>query len=118
MSSKEPYIIAALSVIVTYFAITAIGTMYDGEITLGTLLWTSFLLANIATWTRACTKSEVVAGSPTSRNTTLNSFPQSPAPNGMMGMALGMSTPDRKLKFKASGDERDWFAANSNSVKV
>lgn len=112
MSSKEPYIIAALSILTTYIIMSVLGNLYDGEITLGTLVWTSFLLANIATYSRACARPEVPS-SPMAHNVP-NGGPLTPG----MGMGLGMSTPERKLKFKASGDEKDWFAASNNSIKV
>lgn len=115
MSSKEPYIVAALSILSAYIVISILGNMNDGDITLGTITWTSFVLANIATWTRACARPQVVT-SPMA-NSTSSGFSNVNSPNSS-SMGFGLSTPDRKLKFKASGDERDWYAADNNAIKV
>ena len=115
MSSREPFIVAPLLIIATYITLTLVGLAFEAELTLGTLVWTSFVISNIATLVRSCSKTApLVHASPMSQQLS----PDAP-PTPISGLThSGYSTPDRRLKLKHSGDANDWHASNSSAMKV
>ena len=89
--------------IITYLMLTVVGIIYNGEITLGTLMWTSFILSNVASITRACTRTPM-GRSPVPLR------PESDVTSPIAGISYdGFTTPERgRLKLKHSGDANDW----------
>jgi hypothetical protein len=97
-------VVSGVVIIATYGVISCVGYLLDGDVSLGTLLWTSFVLSNLAAWTRSYSR--------------LNQpIITSPAPNSP-GSPMTPGTPDRRLKHKHSGDQGDWSALSSPAMKV
>ncbi len=102
---REPTVILIVMILTTYIFMTVVGALNEGDITLGTLLWTSFVLANLASWVRSITRYPPQSGSPI--NDSGASSPSTP-----------YSSPKKTLKCKHSGDANDWYGKNSNIIKV
>lgn len=105
MGMREPIVILIVMVLTTYILVTVVGAFNDGEISLGTLSWTSFLLSNLASWVRSITRYPPHSASP--HNNSGASSPSTP-----------FSSPMKTLKCKNSGDANDWYGKNSNIIKV
>jgi hypothetical protein len=88
-----------LIVLLTYTLLIFLGHLY-GEITLGTLLWTSFVLANAATWLRSLLR----LNRGFSNNEVNDGTPSKSGNKGSM------------KKAKRSGDEHEW--EHSRAIKV
>lgn len=104
MGLREPMVVSIVIILTTYIVITLAGVFNDGEITLGTMMWSSFLLSNLASCVRSITRYPQ----------TINSF-SSPQSHQSTSPCL---SPDRRLKSKNSGDSYDWFGKNSKVMKV
>jgi hypothetical protein len=113
-SAREPLFVSSVVILSTYLLLSIVGMANDGEITLGTLLWTSFVLSNVAAWIRACSR-RTEPQAPDSPHP----HPHPLVPEGPgTPVAGGMNTPERRLKLKHSGDANDWYALNSPAMKV
>lgn len=106
MGLREPIVVSIVLILSTYIVITLAGAFNDGEISLGTLVWTSFLLSNLASWVRSCT-----------RYPQYNTSSNFSSPEGSAGTGSPFPSP-QKLKHKHSGDSYDWFGKNGNIMKV
>ena len=102
---REPTVVLIVMILTTYIFVTVVGALNDGDISLGTLLWTSFVLANLASWVRSITRYPPQTGSPHSDS-------------GASSPATPYSSPKKTLKCKNSGDANDWYGKNSNIIKV
>lgn len=109
MGLREPIVVSIVLVLSTYIVITLAGAFNDGEISLGTLVWTSFLLSNLASCVRSFTRYPQY-----NTNSNFNS------PDGSNGSNrhTPYSSPQKTLKSKHSGDSYDWFGKNGNVMKV
>uniref|UniRef100_A0A7S3M5K8 Uncharacterized protein n=1 Tax=Spumella elongata TaxID=89044 RepID=A0A7S3M5K8_9STRA len=102
---REPTVVLIVMILTTYIFVTVVGALNEGEISLGTLLWTSFVLANLASWVRSITRYPPQTSSPHSDS-------------GASSPATPYSSPKKTLKCKNSGDANDWYGKNSNIIKV
>jgi len=106
MGLREPIVVSIVLVLSTYIVITLAGAFNDGEISLGTLVWTSFLLSNLASCVRSFT-----------RYPQYNNSSNFSSPDGSAGASSPFASP-QKLKHKHSGDSYDWYGKNGNIMKV
>ena len=114
MSLKDPLIILFVTVLSAYISTTFVGAFNQGEVPLRAVVWTSFLLSNLAMCVRALTRNSDYEPSLSLSPVSLisKSLSRSNSSDGVTDPA------PRRLKFKHSGDSTDWFEKDNNVMKV
>jgi len=114
MSLKDPLMILFVTVLSAYISTTFVGAFNQGGVPLRAMVWTSFLLSNLAMCVRALTRNSDYEPSLSLSSISLSSMSLSRSNSG--DCSVGPSP--RRLKFKHSGDSTDWFEKDNNIMKV